>query len=100
MSRLVGRWCEHGDVKIDEVYIIGCDFFLPHQQLPACGSVSRVLLQEPVAFLGGLFAGLLRLDLSEDPLSEWVNRTAEAAGMDLGESEEEEDDGPVEITIE
>ena len=83
-----------------EFYIISCDLFLPHHQLSACGSVPCVLLQEPVAFLGGLFAGLLRLDLSEDPLKEWVSRTAEAAGVDLEESKEEEEDGPVEITIE
>ena len=45
-------------------------------------------LQEPVAFAGGMFAGLLRLDLNEDPLKEWVTRTVEASGI----SEEEIDD--------
>ena len=53
-----------------------------------------------MAFFGGLFAGLLQLDLSEDPLREWVSRTAEAAGVDLEEKVEEEEDGPVDITIE
>lgn len=28
-----------------------------------------------------MFAGLLRLDLNEDPLKEWVTRTVEAAGI-------------------
>ncbi|KAL6320562.1 hypothetical protein AAG906_007641 [Vitis piasezkii] len=45
-------------------------------------------LKEPVAFAGGVFAGLLRLDLNEDPLKEWVTRTVEASGI----SEEEIDD--------
>lgn len=31
--------------------------------------------------MGGMFAGLLRLDLNEDPLKEWVTRTAEASGI-------------------
>lgn len=35
-----------------------------------------------------MFAGLLRLDLNEDPLKEWVTRTVEASGI----SEEEIDD--------
>jgi len=42
--------------------------------------------QEPIAFFGGVFAGLLRLDLKEEPLREWVARTSEAAGLDLSES--------------
>ncbi|KAJ9553004.1 hypothetical protein OSB04_017049 [Centaurea solstitialis] len=37
--------------------------------------------REPVAFMGGMFAGLLRLDLNEDPLKEWVTRTVEASGF-------------------
>ena len=45
----------------------------------ATGSVSR-LLQEPVAFLGGMFAGALRLSLTDDPLRQWLQRTADAAG--------------------
>jgi hypothetical protein len=34
-----------------------------------------------VAFTGGVFAGLLRLDLNEDPLKEWITRTVEASGI-------------------
>jgi hypothetical protein len=43
--------------------------------------------QEPLAFLGGVFAGLLRLDLNEEPLKDWVAKTAEAAGIDLDDSQ-------------
>lgn len=31
--------------------------------------------------MGGMFAGLLRLDLNDDPLKDWVTRTVEAAGI-------------------
>lgn len=60
-------------------------------------------LQEPIAFFGGVFAGLLRLDLKEDPLREWVARTTEAAGIDEEEDAEpksEEDTTPQQIEIE
>ena len=36
-------------------------------------------LQEPVAFWGGVFAGVLRLSLTDDPLKAWVERTTDAA---------------------
>jgi hypothetical protein len=49
--------------------------------------------QEPVAFLGGVFAGLLRLDLNEDPLKEWVTRTVEVSGIAEENSTEESDEG-------
>lgn len=60
-------------------------------------------LQEPVAFAGGMFAGLLRLDLKEEPLKEWIVRTVEAAGITSEEIITEEsrssDDAPQEIQI-
>ena len=61
-------------------------------------------LQEPVAFMGGMFAGLLRLDLNEDPLKEWVSRTVEASGITPEEIEAEgskpEEEAPQQIEIE
>lgn len=59
-----------------------------------------------MAFVGGMFAGLLRLDLNEEPLKEWVSRTVEASGMTAEEirkrdaGEEEEEERPQEIEIE
>ncbi|MBW4441578.1 MAG: hypothetical protein KME10_10165 [Plectolyngbya sp. WJT66-NPBG17] len=32
------------------------------------------LAQQPVAFLGGLFTGLLRLSLTEEPVKTWLNQ--------------------------
>lgn len=31
-------------------------------------------VQKPVAFMGGFASGLLRLDLSEDPVKTWLDR--------------------------
>lgn len=33
-------------------------------------------LQEPVSFLGGIFAGFLGLSLDQDPLKDWIEQTA------------------------
>lgn len=57
-------------------------------------------LKEPIAFFGGVFAGLLRLDLNEEPLRDWVARTSEAAGVADDKDEPLEDDLPLEIPIE
>lgn len=60
-------------------------------------------MQEPVAFAGGMFAGLLRLDLNDDPLKEWVSRTVEASGVTAKEIEAGDDqaeDTPQQIEIE
>lgn len=60
--------------------------------------------KEPVAFFGGLFSGLLRLDLKEEPLKDWLEKTADAAGVKPDGSVDsiviEDEEGPVEIDIE
>lgn len=52
--------------------------------------------------MGGVFAGLLRLDLNEDPLKEWVTRTVEASGLTKEEIDAEavEQEVPQQIEIE
>lgn len=52
-------------------------------------------MQEPIAFFGGIFAGLFRLDLNEEPLKDWVARTAEAAGIDLTDSQATDSDDSI-----
>ena len=37
--------------------------------------------QEPVAFFGGVFAGVLKLEVEDEPLKDWIERTAETAGV-------------------
>lgn len=36
--------------------------------------VLREFTQHPVAFLGGFFSGVFRLNLSEDPVKSWLER--------------------------
>ncbi|KAK7269017.1 hypothetical protein RIF29_21732 [Crotalaria pallida] len=71
---------------------------------PAQDPVLKEALKEPVAFLGGVFAGILRLDLNEEPLKEWITRTAEAAGIGKEEIDAEgsttTEAAPQEIQIE
>lgn len=55
--------------------------------------------------MGGVFAGLLRLDLNEDPLKQWITRTVEASGIaeensSEGSSEADQNDAPQQIEIE
>ncbi|KAL3374334.1 hypothetical protein AABB24_006023 [Solanum stoloniferum] len=73
-------------------------FFNPIQE-----PILKEALKEPVAFAGGMFAGLLRLDLNEDPLKEWVSRTVEASGVTAEEieaSDDQAEDTPQQIEIE
>lgn len=54
--------------------------------------------------MGGVFAGLLRLDLNEDPLKQWITRTVEASGIaeenSSEGSREAQNDAPQQIEIE
>ena len=34
----------------------------------------REMARQPVAFCGGFFSGLFRLDLSEDPVKSWLDK--------------------------
>ncbi|XP_044476571.1 UPF0426 protein At1g28150, chloroplastic [Mangifera indica] len=79
--------------------VVAC-FFNPLEE-----PILKEALKEPLAFAGGIFAGLLRLDLNEDPLKEWVTRTAEAAGIAEEEinaqgSKTQEEEVPEQINIE
>ncbi|KAL6903735.1 hypothetical protein ACP4OV_004548 [Aristida adscensionis] len=67
--------------------------------------ILREAIKEPVAFMGGVFAGLLRLDLNEDPLKEWITQTVEASGIaeennTEQSSEGSQNDAPQQIEIE
>ncbi|KAG2444179.1 hypothetical protein HYH02_009117 [Chlamydomonas schloesseri] len=47
--------------------------------------VLRAAVQEPVAFWGGVFAGVFRLSLDQDPLKTWVERTSSQARAATGQ---------------
>ncbi|MBD2679078.1 MULTISPECIES: hypothetical protein [Nostoc] len=36
--------------------------------------IFRELTQHPVSFLGGLFSGVLRLNLADDPVKSWLDQ--------------------------
>lgn len=38
----------------------------------------RELARQPVAFCGGFFSGLFRIDLTEDPVKTWLNKQGAA----------------------
>lgn len=63
--------------------------------------VLKELAQHPVAFLGGLCSGLLRLNLDDDPIKSWLD---EQAGAVTGQSDvsgkADTRRGPQSITIE
>ncbi|MEB3337549.1 MAG: hypothetical protein VKJ46_08815 [Leptolyngbyaceae bacterium] len=43
--------------------------------------------QQPVAFLGGFFSGLFRLNLSDDPVKSWLDQQAGAPAYSPSPSE-------------
>lgn len=42
----------------------------------------RELARQPVAFCGGFFSGVFRLDLTEDPVKSWLNKQGAAPVTD------------------
>ncbi|MGD1907799.1 MAG: hypothetical protein ACFB0C_17670 [Leptolyngbyaceae cyanobacterium] len=56
------------------------------------------LVKQPVAFVGGFAAGLLRLDLSQDPVKSWLN---DQGGVSVGDVDyiPPPIDGPTKISI-
>jgi len=44
--------------------------------------ILRKAVKDPAAFVGGLFAGVLQLDVGDNPLREWIERTARDANLD------------------
>jgi hypothetical protein len=58
--------------------------------------IIRELTIQPTAFLGGLVAGFLRLDLNEDPLRTWLGQQGVASSGDRPTSKKS---GPQSISI-
>lgn len=53
--------------------------------------------KQPIAFLGGFMSGILRLNLSEDPVKSWLNQ--QATGTTSSASPTPEKKGPQSISI-
>jgi hypothetical protein len=61
--------------------------------------VIQELSQNPVAFLGGFAAGLLRLNLEEDPVKTWLNKQGVAPSATPAVSSPSKSKGPQSISI-
>jgi hypothetical protein len=62
----------------------------------------KELTQQPVAFLGGFFSGVFRLNLADDPVKSWLDQqtgstpyTSASSGSENGKTS-----GPQSISIE
>ncbi len=62
----------------------------------------KELMNSPVAFMGGLASGLLRLNLDQDPVKSWLEKQGAAADSnhdDNGGSGGGSSNGPTSISI-
>lgn len=59
----------------------------------------QALARQPVAFLGGLATGLLRLNLDEDPVKSWLDTQAGKASTTPGGDDMPPGNGPQKISI-
>jgi len=57
--------------------------------------ILQELVVQPVAFLGGLVSGFLRLDLNEDPLKSWLT----GQGVNASTNQQAKTTGPQSISI-
>jgi hypothetical protein len=57
------------------------------------------MARQPVAFLGGLATGLLRLNLNEDPVKSWLDTQAGKADTTPPGDDNTPPDGPQKISI-
>jgi hypothetical protein len=60
--------------------------------------IFQELVQKPVAFMGGFASGLLRLNLSEDPVRTWLDREMGAPSTP-GKPSDNNGGGPQSIDI-
>ncbi|HEY9650477.1 MAG TPA: hypothetical protein V6C95_07430 [Coleofasciculaceae cyanobacterium] len=63
--------------------------------------IVKELTQQPMAFLGGFFSGVFRLNLSDDPVKSWLDEQAGAKGYQASTSGSEngKSSGPQSISI-
>ncbi len=61
----------------------------------------REIARQPVAFCGGFFSGLFRLDLTEDPVRSWLDKQGAnpSAGSSSTSSSSPNSKGPKSINI-
>lgn len=62
--------------------------------------IIQELAREPVAFLGGFFSGLFRLNLADDPVKSWLDQQAGVSSTSPSDSSNNGKSGPQSISIE
>jgi hypothetical protein len=64
--------------------------------------ILKELAQQPVAFLGGFFTGVFRLNLSDDPVKSWLDEQIGSPGYRAAttSSDNGRTSGPQSISIE
>jgi hypothetical protein len=61
--------------------------------------ILQELVVQPVAFMGGLVSGLLRLNLNEDPLRSWLEKQGASPAANANNSQNSKNSGPKSISI-
>jgi hypothetical protein len=61
--------------------------------------IFKEVTQQPVAFFGGLFSGLLRLSLADDPVKSWLDQNAGTTYTASTRSQNGNGSGPQSISI-
>jgi hypothetical protein len=62
--------------------------------------ILQELVVQPVAFMGGLVSGFLRLNLNEDPLKSWLEKQgASPASTNANNGQNSKNSGPQSISI-
>ncbi len=65
------------------------------------GLILKELVEQPVAFVGGLVTGMLRLSLSEDPVRSWLDNQSDQTDYPSAPSGNNgKSSGPQSISIE
>ncbi len=61
----------------------------------------KEVTKEPIAFFGGFFSGLLRLNLSDDPVKSWLDQQGASSAYTAPTSENNntKNSGPQSISI-
>ena len=60
--------------------------------------IAKEITRQPIAFLGGFFSGMLRLNLTEDPLKSWLEKQGVDTD-DIDNNNRSNGNGPQSISI-
>jgi hypothetical protein len=61
--------------------------------------IIQELARQPVAFLGGFFSGLFRLNLADDPVKSWLDQQAGVSASTSTNDNNNGKSGPQSISI-